>query len=176
MYFQFNISLSTLYKTLKIALRSQVSSIGLTKFSSLAISELSRFKILQIYSHIASKFNLPHFLFHFAVDVNHLAAKISLLEKISCLVKKSKNIEVTSHLPKVYFRKNTTHNRLTSGELLSNDRLASSEASHGIVRLALDYSTGRKVSAAGVHHSGRAKVNWGDLCGGGGWVGCGMNF
>ena len=29
------------------------------------------------------------------------------------------------------------HNRKTSGELLSNDRLASSVASHGVVRLGL---------------------------------------
>ena len=46
------------------------------------------------------------------------------------------------------------HNRLKLGALLSNDRLASSVARNGSVRLTLAYMMGREVSAAGVHHRG----------------------
>ena len=58
-------------------------------------------------------------------------------------------------------RKKTIHNRLTSGELLSNDRLASSIASYGLLRLALAELKGCEESTMRVCTGGIAVVNGG---------------
>ena len=73
---------------------------------------------------------------------------------------------------------NIEHNRLTSGDLLSNDRLASSVASHGggCARGLMGGNTGLEGNSAvgrgGNRGGGGLTGGGGGLTGGGGWWGC----